>query len=273
MKRNIGKVLPMIKLCVAGASGRMGSTIVREAVSRGFEIVGAIAASDDPSQGKTLRELGLCNSELRIVDPSGLQEAVENADVYVSFTSPDAELSNMPIVAGIGKRIVMGTTGFTDDQMNQLKATVSSKVPAVFAPNFAIGINVLLNLVKSLETLPKDYDFSVIEMHHSKKKDAPSGTAMAIAKQISQMRGYGTTVYGRSGISLRKPEEIEVVALRGGGIPGVHQIVVAGPHEMLMIEHFSLSRSVFAHGALYAAEWIAKQTRPGVYSLNDVLSG
>jgi 4-hydroxy-tetrahydrodipicolinate reductase len=87
------------------------------------------------------------------------------------------------------------------------------------------------------------------------------------------MRGYEKTVYGRSGISIRKPEEIEVVAVRGGGIPGMHRIIVAGAHDMLSIEHTSFSRSVFARGALCAAEWIVRQTKPGVYSLDDVLGG
>ena len=251
----------------------MGSTIISEAVNRGFEITGAIAGHNNSKQGKTLRELGLCDSDVSIVDPSELEKAVEKADVYVSFTSPEAELSNIPLVANIGKRIVMGTTGFTDDQMNQLKTIVHSKVPAVFAPNFAIGVNFLFKILKPLKMLPRDYDISIMEAHHSGKKDAPSGTARAIAKLASEMRGYEKTVYGRNGIGTRKPEEIEVVAVRGGGIPGIHKIIVAGAHDMLSIEHMSFSRRVFAQGALYAAEWIVKQTKPGVYSLDDVLSG
>jgi len=263
----------MIRLCVAGATGRMGSTLIREAVTKGFEIAGAIAAPDDPKQGKTLRELGLCDSDVRVVDPSRINEAVDKADVYVSFTSPQAEVSNIPVVATMGKRIVMGTTGLTDEQMSQLRATVSSKVPAVFAPNFAIGVNVLFKILKTLKALPKDYDISIMEAHHSGKKDAPSGTAVSMAKSLSEIRGYETTTYGRSGISPRKPEEIEVVAIRAGGIPGIHRVIAAGPYEMLTIEHLSFSRSVFAQGALHAAEWITKQTNPGVYTLDDVLSG
>jgi len=263
----------MIKLCVAGATGRMGSTIIREATDKGFEITGAVAVRNDPKQGKTLRELGLCDSDVSIVSPSELEKAAEKADVYMSFTLPEAELSNIPVVARIGKRIVMGTTGFTDDQMNKLKAIVRSRVPAVFAPNFAIGVNFLFKILKPLKMLPRDYDISIVELHHSGKKDAPSGTAQAIAERICEMRGYEKAVYGRSGISIRKPEEIEVVAIRGGGIPGIHRIIIAGAYDMLLIEHMSFSRSVFAQGALYAAEWIVKQTKPSVYLLDDVLSG
>jgi 4-hydroxy-tetrahydrodipicolinate reductase len=261
----------MIKICVAGATGRMGNTLIKEAVNRNFEIVGAVAGYNESQQGKTLRELGICNSDIRIVDPSKLKETVEIADVYVSFTSPEAELSNIPVVANIGKKIVMGTTGFTDDQMNKLSTAVSLKVPAVFAPNFAIGVNVLFKILKPLKSLPSDYDISIMEAHHSGKKDAPSGTAMTLAKLISDIRGYKKIIYGRSGIDLRKPEDIEVVAIRAGGIPGLHKIVVAGPYEMLVIEHLSFSRSVFAQGALHAVEWIMKQTKPSIYSMGDVL--
>jgi 4-hydroxy-tetrahydrodipicolinate reductase len=263
----------MTRLCVAGATGRMGSTLISEALNRGFEIVGAVAAPTDPGVGETLRALGIGNLNVMVVEPSRLKEAVENADVYVSFTTPEAELANIPEVANFGKRIVMGTTGFTDEQMNGLKSSVSSKVPAVFAPNFSIGVNFTLKMLKALEVLPEDYEVSIVEAHHSKKRDAPSGTALAIANFISKLRGYKETVYGRSGISQRKREEIEVLAVRGGGIPGIHKIIIAGPYDMISIEHVSFSRNAFAQGALYAVEWIMKQTKPGVYSMDDVLGG
>lgn len=264
----------MIRLCVAGATGRMGSTLIAEALNRGgFEIVGAVAASTDPGVGKTLRSLGIGNLDLTVVEPSRLGEAVENADVYVSFTTPEAEMANIPKVADFGKRIVMGTTGFTDEQMNKLKSSVSSKVPAVFAPNFSIGVNFMLKMLKTIAVLPENYEISVVEAHHSKKKDAPSGTALAIANLISKLRGYSETVYGRSGISQRKREEIEVLAVRGGGIPGIHEVVIAGPYDMITVKHVAFSRNVFAQGALYAVEWIMKQTKPGVYSMDDVLGG
>ncbi|MGQ9641049.1 MAG: 4-hydroxy-tetrahydrodipicolinate reductase [Candidatus Bathycorpusculaceae bacterium] len=263
----------MIRICVAGATGRMGSTLIHEAANKGFDIIGAVAAPDEPGIGKTLRELGICNLDVPVVSPTTLREAVEKADVYVSFTTPEAELSNLPRVAEAGKRIVMGTTGFTEEQMNSLKAVVSSKVPAVFAPNFSIGINFLLRMLRTIKLLPGDYDVSVVEAHHSKKKDAPSGTALSIAKLVSDVRGYKEFVYGRSGINPRKREEIEVLSMRGGGIPGIHKVIIAGAHDMISIEHVSFSRNAFAQGALYAVEWIIKQTKPGVYSMDDVLGG
>lgn len=262
----------MIKICIAGATGRMGRAVIRETANRDFEIVGAITSPNNLKKGKTLRELGFFDSDVKMVGPSDLSEAMEQADVYISFTSPEAELVNIPIVADRGKKIVMGTTGLTDSQKQQLKDAVSSKVPVVFAPNFAIGINLLYKIIKALKTLPEDYEVSVIEMHHSGKKDAPSGTANIISKLISEYRNYKTIIHGRSGVSTRKPEELEVLSIRAGGIPGIHKIIAAGPYEMLALEHLSFSRNVFAQGALYATEWINKQTKPGVYSLEDVLN-
>ncbi|MBS7649512.1 4-hydroxy-tetrahydrodipicolinate reductase [Candidatus Bathyarchaeota archaeon] len=251
----------------------MGSTLVREAVARDFKIVGAVAAKDDPNIGKTLREAGICDLDVEIADPSRLAEAAVNADVYMTFTTPEAEVINLPIVADLGKRIVMGTTGFTAGQMKKIEDYVSVRVPAVFSPNYAIGINMLFKLLYMMKIFPSSYDFSIVEVHHSGKKDAPSGTAKKMGEVISKVRGYSSTVYGREGLNARKPSELEIMAIRAGGVPGVHEVIVAGPYEMIRIEHTAFSRSVFAQGALYAAEWIYKQEKPGIYSMDDVLGG
>ena len=262
-----------IKLCVAGATGRMGGTLIREAVVRGFKIVGAVAAGDDPNIDRTLKEAGICDLDVKIVDPSRLAEAVSEADVYISFTTPEAEVANLPIVADLGKRIVMGTTGFTEEQMKRLRDYVSTRVPAVFSPNYAIGVNMLFRLLRMMKIFPPGYDFSIVEIHHTGKRDAPSGTAKRMGKIISEVRGYESMVHGREGLSPRKPDELEIMAVRAGGVPGVHEIIIAGPYEMIRVEHMAFSRSVFAQGALYAAEWIYKQDKPGIYSMEDVLSG
>jgi len=261
----------MLKICVAGATGRMGSTTIREAVGRGFQIVGAVASHSDVNIGKTLEEIGLCNTDIEMVSPAKLDEAVKNADVYITFTTPEAEVANLPIVAELGKRIVMGTTGFTPEQMRKVEDAVSGRVPAVFSPNFALGVNVLFKLAQVLEALPPDYDVSITEVHHTGKKDAPSGTAKKLAEIMASLRGYSNVVHGREGISPRKPGELEVSSLRLGGVPGIHDLTVAGPHEMIRIEHVAFSRSVFAQGALYTAEWVYKQSEPKIYSMEDVI--
>jgi 4-hydroxy-tetrahydrodipicolinate reductase len=249
----------------------MGSTVICEAASKGFQIVGAVEAPDNPCIGKSLRELGICNSDTRIASSDKISEAAQDADVYVTFTTPTAEVLNIPAVATMGKRIVLGTTGFTEEQNRQVREAVQGKVPAVFSPNFALGVNILFKLAQVLKGFPPEYNFSISEIHHTGKKDAPSGTAKKLGEIIANIRGYSTTIHGREGISPRKPEELEITALRVGGVPGIHDLIVAGPHEMLRIEHTAFSRSVFAQGAVYAAEWISKQQEAKIFSMEDIL--
>ncbi len=262
-----------IKICVAGATGRMGSTLIKEALNRGgFEVVGAVAAPGEETVGKTLFELGIANLNLKVVGADRLEEALRNAEIYISFTTPQAEVSNIPIVAKHGIKIVMGTTGLNDEQKRIVEEAVRGKVPAIFSPNFSLGINILFKIISQLcKILPSGYDVSIVEAHHKGKIDAPSGTAEKILDIISSIRGYKEKIHGRMGVSRRKPEEIEVFSVRGGGIPGIHELIVAGSHEMIKIEHLAFSRSVFAQGALYAAEWLYKQKEPKIYSMEDVL--
>jgi 4-hydroxy-tetrahydrodipicolinate reductase len=261
----------MLKLCVAGAAGRMGNAVIKEATAKGHQIVGAVEASNSPHIGESMMELGLCDSEIRIVGADRLSDAVRDADVYVTFTTPAAEVVNLPVVAILGKRIILGTTGFTQEQNLQVRQAVEGKVPAVFSPNYSVGINILFKLAKMLKAFPKDYDFSINEIHHTGKKDAPSGTAKKLGEIVSEARGYKRTVYGREGLSPRQLEELEITAIRAGGVPGIHDLIVAGPYEMLRLEHTAFSRSVFAQGAVYATGWLSRQAQPSIFSMEDVL--
>lgn len=262
----------MISICVAGATGRMGRTLLREAENKGFHIVGAIEAPQNTNIGKSLREIRLCNSEVRLMSPSGLAEATKDADVYMTFTTPEAELNNLPVVAELGKRIVMGTTGFTSQQMDEIKNAVSGKVPSIFSPNYALGVNIFFKLAKICKVFPPEFDFSITEIHHTGKRDAPSGTAKELGNIVSTMRGYTKNIYGREGLSPRKSDELEILSLRAGGVPGIHNLVIAGASEIIKIEHIAFSRNVFAHGAIYAAEWICKQSEPRIFSMEDALN-
>jgi 4-hydroxy-tetrahydrodipicolinate reductase len=174
-------------------------------------------------------------------------------------------------VANMDKRIILGTTGFTQDQSRQLTIAVSGKVPVVFSPNYSVGVNILFKVAEALSAFPAGYDFCLSEIHHTGKRDAPSGTSKRLEQIIVQARGYTKTIYGRDGISPRQPTELDSVALRAGGVAGIHDVIVAGPNEMLRIEHTAFSRNVFAQGAVYAAEWLSRQTEPKIYSMADVL--
>lgn len=249
----------------------MGIAVINEATARNHKIVGAIEAQNNSCIGKSLRQLGICNSDVKIVGSEKIQDAVKKADTFITFASPAAEIVNIPVIAKLGKRIILGTTGLTAEQKQQVISAMSGKVPAVYSPNFSVGINILFKLAEALKAFPTDYNFSLSEIHHTAKKDAPSGTAKKIEEIISKVRGYTKTIYGREGISPRQPEELESVALRAGGVPGIHDIIVAGPNEMLKIEHTAFSRNVFAQGAVLAAEWLSNQTEPKIFSMSDVL--
>ena len=249
----------------------MGVAVIQEARAKGIMTTGAIEAAGNPSVGKNLRELGITDQETRIISSDKISEALRDADIYVSFTAPTAEVINIPIVANAGKRIILGTTGFNPEQNHQIVASMTGKVPAVFSPNYSVGVNILFKIAEALKAFPPGYDFSINEIHHTGKKDAPSGTAKKLGDIVSSVRGYTKVVNGREGISPRQSGELEITSLRAGGVPGIHDLIVAGPYEMLNIEHIAFSRNVFAQGAVYAAEWLSKQTEPKVYSMADVL--
>lgn len=261
----------MLNLCIAGASGRMGTAVIREAIQKGYRIVGAIASPRGELLGKSLQEAGIGNSSTQIVSPEKLRDAIDEADVYITFTNPEAELANLPLVAAMNKPLIIGTTGFTEEQWDSIKDSLTKRVRAVFAPNFSVGVNVLFKLTTILQAIPSNYDISITEIHHTNKKDSPSGTAKRLCNLISKYKGYSKFVYGREGFSEREPAELEVLSIRVGGVPGIHDIIIGGPDEMLRIEHTAFSRKAFAKGTLYAAEWLHNQTIPGIYTMEDVL--
>jgi len=262
----------MIKICIAGITGRMGKAIIEESITRNFQITGAIADTSDINLGKSLKEIGFCNSSVIVMSPSALEKAVKDADIYITFTTPEAELQNIPKVVNLKKKIIMGTTGFSKEEIIKIKSITSGNVPAIFSPNFSLGINLLFKLTQLLKFLPPEYDFGLTEIHHNRKKDTPSGTARKLGDLISEIRKYSKIVYGRQGFSPRTKEELEISSLRAGGVPGIHDLIVAGPHEMIKIEHIAFSRRVFAQGALLAAEWLNNQSKARLYTLDDVFA-
>jgi 4-hydroxy-tetrahydrodipicolinate reductase len=246
----------------------MGSLVVRE-VTPPFVISGAIESADNPNLGRTLRDCDLSESDVLLSAPANIENAARECDVFVSFTSAKAELMNLPHVVSLQKPVVIGTTGFSQEDRARLESIVKP-IPAVITPNFSVGANFLFALTEKLSQLPPSYDFSIIEAHHNRKNDAPSGTANSIADILKARRGYTRTVHGRAGLSPRSPEELEVLSVRGGGIPGQHEVLAAGLSEMIKLEHTVFSRSAFVTGALLAAGWIVRQ-KPGLYGMKEVL--
>jgi len=258
------------RLCVVGADGRMGQEVLR-AIGSEFEVTGAITHHGSPNEGKKLGDLNLPFDDIVIWGPESLKDALKQSDVYLSFTTPEAELVNLPVAVRMKKKIVLGTTGIPADQMSQLRSSVEGKTEAVFAANFSIGINFIAGLLSHLNNLPAGYDTSVVEIHHTGKADSPSGTALHLADIVKSARGYSKEVHGRSGKGKRSSEEMEILSVRAGGVPGVHDVIIAGPNEMITIEHTAFSRAVFAEGALLASSWLMKVNDKRVHSMREVL--
>lgn len=258
-----------ISLCVVGATGRFGRSIISQTDPE-IRISGAVCSDSNPLVGKKLREAGIHESDTVINGASKIEVAAADSDVVLFVSKPDADMDNVPKVAALQKRIVIGTTGFTANQTERLNSLLTS-VPSIVASNFSVGANILFQIAKLVSRFSNLYDYSVVEEHHKRKIDAPSGTAKTIVQLLNSQSAFPVTVTDRSVKPRRMAGEIEMVSLRGGGTPGIHQLIMAGENDMIRIEHLAFSRTAGASGAVIACKWIARKQRPGVYSMQDVL--
>lgn len=235
----------MIKLGIAGVCGKMGRRIYELACrDKDFEVALALEKKGTPEIGRELGRIKISSS------PDGLFLV----DVFVDFTTPEASQANLDYVARYKKALVLGTTGFSNEQLNKIEE-VSKVVPIVFSPNMSVGVNVLFSVLPEIAArLGPDYGIEIVEAHHRAKKDAPSGTA----KKMGQILADTTR------------REIPTHAVRLGDIVGDHTVIFCGNSERIEIKHQAHSRDLFAVGALKAAKWIAGKT-PGLYSMQDVL--
>ncbi len=258
-----------INLCVVGATGKFGRTVISIA-PLDIKISGAVCSDSNPLVGKRLSETGIHGSDTVLTGASQIADAASKSDVVLFASTADADLANIPKVIPLKKRIVVGTTGFTQTQAEELKSHLKN-VPSIVAPNFSIGANILFKITRLVSSFDKIYDYSVLEQHHKLKLDAPSGTAKEMLQLLNSQGSLSVTVTDRTAKSKRMPGEVEVISLRGGGTPGLHQLILAGEHDMIRIEHLAFSRAAAASGALFACRWISSKDQPGVYSLDDVL--
>ena len=264
----------MIKVAIFGASGKMGRRIAACcADDPEVEVVGGLEAAGNPLIGQDLGDVaGSGKSSVCIVsDP---KEAADAADVVIDFSFHEATIANLPAITEMKKAVVIGTTGFSKDELEQIRVC-SEEIPILMAPNMSLGVNVLFKLAGQVAAaLGEGYDIEIVEAHHNQKQDAPSGTAKRIAENIADAINRNldeVAVHGREGIvGARKPEEIGVHAVRGGDIVGDHTILYAGPGERIELRHQAHSRDTFARGAITAAKFVAKQ-KPGLYGMDDVL--
>jgi 4-hydroxy-tetrahydrodipicolinate reductase len=259
----------MIRIGINGAAGRMGQLLCARVISSSD--LQLLAATDLPQfSGKDVGEMvGLGPGSIRMTQPE--PGGYANCDIVVDFSLPEGTTR---LLRCLGQQaLVVGTTGLNEASATALGRHAQSN-PVVLAANFSTGINVLLGLAAQAAKLLPDHDIEIVEMHHARKRDAPSGTALALAKAVCEARGVNPSekvVYGRAGDAGPRPKgEIGVHALRGGDIAGEHTVSITGPGERLELGHFATSRAAFADGALHAARWL-KGRPAGLYSMQDVL--
>ncbi|MDP2573852.1 4-hydroxy-tetrahydrodipicolinate reductase [Vibrio penaeicida] len=264
----------MVKIAIAGAAGRMGRNLVKATHLNSDARLGA--ASERPESSLIGVDAGeLCGEgrfEVALVDD--FAKAVEEFDVIIDFTAPVSTLANIELCKKYGKQIVIGTTGFSDEERAQIDEAAKN-ISIVMAPNYSVGVNLVFKLLEKAAKVMGDYcDVEIVEAHHRHKVDAPSGTAIGMGEAIAGAMGNqlsDVAVYAREGITgERTKDEIGFATIRAGDIVGEHTAMFADIGERVEITHKATDRMTFANGAVKAAVWLASKPA-GFYTMTDVL--
>ena len=259
-----------LAVAVLGASGRMGRRVLQQVLdSEDLVLVAAVGRSASPTLGV---DAGVLAGRERCDLPlTPIEAGFAAAQVVIDFALPEGTLAALPKLEG--RALVTGTTGLSADPLDEL-GRYAQIGPLLHASNFSTGVNVLLALVRSAAAALPDYDIEIVEAHHSRKVDAPSGTALALAECAAGARSWDLDSVRQDGrvgrTGARAKEEIGIHALRAGGITGHHEVWIAGQSEQLRLVHSAGCSDVFAQGALRAARWIAGRPA-GRYTMAQVL--
>ena len=250
----------MTRIIMSGCSGRMGRVItglVNE--DKDAEIVAGIDVVDDGTLGYPVY--------------SSPAEVDVEADVIIDFSSPKVTGAILDYAVKNNVPVVLCTTGFSDEQLAEIKET-SAKVAILKSANMSLGINTVINMLKVAAGVfcPAGFDVEIVEQHHHNKLDAPSGTALALADAVNEAAGGEYEyIYDRSDRrEKRSPKELGISAVRAGSIPGTHDVIFAGPDEVVEVKHIAYSRSIFGNGAISAAKFLSGKPA-GMYSMEDVI--
>lgn len=265
----------MIEVAIAGAAGRMGRTLIEavEASSAPIKVSAASVLAEDPALGADIGLLAL-GRPLGVLAEASFETKFDAFDVLIDFTSPEASLQHLALCCQAGKAMVIGTTGFAPENLAAID-DAAKKIPIVMAPNFSVGVNLCLQLLrKAAAVLGDDVDIEISEAHHRFKKDSPSGTALKMGEVIAETLGRElkeVAVYGREGSEPERDRKtIGFATVRAGDIVGDHTVTFASLGERVEITHKASSRMTFASGAVRAAEWVSSKPA-GLYSMQDVL--
>ncbi len=262
-----------IHLAIAGAGGRMGRALLAAAAEQtGIAIAGALEHAASPLLGRDAGELAANAKGIEIT--ADLAKGLANATVLIDFTRPEGTLVHLAACRARGINMVIGTTGFSDAQKNEIEA-VSKNIAIVFAANMSLGMNVLVKLVEMASAaLHQDYDIEILEAHHKLKVDAPSGTALMLGEAAAKAMGKSlgdVGVFARYGVTGERTKgSIGFSAIRGGDIVGDHTVMYAGTGERIEITHRSSSRANYSEGALRAARFLEGR-KSGLFDMRDVL--
>ena len=264
----------MTRIAVTGAAGRMGRQII-EAIHAhdGVELGAALERPGSPMLGLDAGELAGIGT-LGVAIGDSIEAVADDFDVLIDFTLPEVTEANVVACRAAGKKMVIGTTGLSDAQKQQL-ADAGQVIALVFAPNMSVGVNLCLKLLEmAAAVLGDEVDIEIIEAHHRHKIDAPSGTALAMGETIAKTLGRDLkecAVYGREGrTGERERQTIGFETIRAGDIVGDHTVLFAGIGERIEITHKASSRMTFAKGAVRAAAWLAEHPK-GLFDMQDVL--
>jgi 4-hydroxy-tetrahydrodipicolinate reductase len=261
-------------LIVCGVGGRMGGAVVRAiAQTGGVQLAAAIDKPESARVGKDAGEVAGAG-QLGISVSDNIRPYLNGRAVIIDFTHPEASLGYLRAAIKSATPIVMATTGFSSDQLAEIKR-LSRRAPTVLSANTSLGVNVLISVLgKAAKMLGEDYDIEIVEAHHRFKKDAPSGTALALGRSVANALNRDLDQIGISGrkgiVGERSKKEIALLSVRAGDIVGEHTVIFGGIGERLEFIHRAHSRDTFARGAIRAAQWLAKQ-KPGLYSMQNVL--
>jgi 4-hydroxy-tetrahydrodipicolinate reductase len=260
-----------MKLALHGATGRMGRAIAALAHAEGdVQIVGAAAAPNDPNQGRDLGELAGIGT-LGVAVTADLASSLLGAEVVIDFSTAAAVRPLIAQAVRAKVAIASGTTNLDADTRAALDRAAQT-IPVLWAPNMSLGVQVLAELVEqALKRLGGGFDAEIVEIHHRRKIDSPSGTAKRLADAVRKVRPGSVELHGRDGdVGARTDGEVAVYGVRGGDVIGDHTVFLLGSGERLELTHRASNRDLFAHGALRAARFLAGRA-PGSYSIADVL--
>jgi 4-hydroxy-tetrahydrodipicolinate reductase len=263
----------MTRVAIIGVTGRMGQALVRAASDvPEVRITGGVASAVSSAVGRDIGELAGI-APLGVKASNDLATVLSQCDVAVDFSRSEATAANLAACRAARKPLLIGTTGFDVELSGDIE-TAARDIAVLVAPNTSLAVTLLIELVRtSAKSLPRDFDIEIVETHHRMKRDAPSGTALALGRAAAEGRGTDiakVAVLSRSGVHERKEGDIGFSVVRGGDIAGEHTVLFAGDGEQLVLQHRAADRAIFARGALRAAAWLGARS-PGRFFMRDVL--